>query len=63
VSAPRRDLTRAELAQLVRALAGHLDWIGWGDSYERGCAECGTGNDAIGPGHSTWCRRYRAEAP
>jgi hypothetical protein len=21
--------------------------------------ECGTGNDAIGPGHSDWCRRYR----
>jgi hypothetical protein len=20
--------------------------------------ECGTGNDAIGPGHSDWCRRY-----
>jgi hypothetical protein len=39
VSAPRRDLTRAELAQLVRALAEHLDWIGWGDSYERECSE------------------------
>jgi hypothetical protein len=22
--------------------------------------ECGTGNNAVGPGHSTWCRRYRA---
>jgi hypothetical protein len=37
MSAPR--LSRAELAQLVRALAEHLDWIGWGDSYERECAE------------------------
>ena len=30
--------TRAELVQLVRDLAAHLDWVGWGDSWERECS-------------------------
>jgi hypothetical protein len=29
-------------------------WIDWAGSK----CECGSGNDAKGPGHSSWCKRY-----
>lgn len=27
-----------KLIEALEAANNHLDWIGWGDSYERGCA-------------------------
>lgn len=27
-----------KLAELLTEAKGHLDWIGWGDSYERECS-------------------------
>jgi hypothetical protein len=31
--------SRAESEEMIRKLLHHLDWCGWGDSWERECSE------------------------
>lgn len=33
----RLEEDRAALVEVATALYNHLEWIGWGDSYEREC--------------------------